>query len=136
MIPVHKINMGKFPSVQLSVLDGHGLATAKKDTAQMTIRIHAGIVPGLTHVAPKLGVYITSVLCVDRSRMTILMLLRKIRNHFPHNIQKIMLKIFQIKGIYIMGALLNHNRAGGMMRGNTTSSVFDSRCLHDLQNLL
>ena len=84
----------------------------------------------------KLGGWVEDILQVDRTGMAVLMLLREIRNHFAHNVKQVMLKIFNIKGIDVMRALLNHDAACSMMRGQRTGAVFHAGRLNNFQDLL
>ena len=60
----------------------------------MTISIHTGIITRL--------VYPTTVLSVDRTGMTVLMLLSKIGDHLSHDIEKVVLKVLKIERIDIV----------------------------------
>jgi hypothetical protein len=68
--------------------------------------------------------------------MTVLMLLTEIRNQLSHNIQQIVLQELQIEGVDIVGALLNHYGAGGMVGSHTYGTVLYAGSGNDLTNLL
>ena len=79
MIPVYEIDMCKFSAVKFAILNGHDFTASEEHASQMSVRIHACEISRLVNIA--------SVLQMNRSRMTILMFLSKVRNHFTHNIK-------------------------------------------------
>ena len=116
VIPVYKINVSEFSAVKHAVLYGHTLASAEEYGAQMSVRVHAREVARLVHVASELQMYGTG--------MAVLMLLFKVRYHFSHDIEQIVLQIFDIEAVYIVAALLYHDGARRMMRRDSYRSVF------------
>ena len=65
------------------------------------------------------------ILGVERTGMPVLMLLREIRNHLPHNVEQVVLEIFQIERIDVVGTFLHHDRAGGVVRRDAAGAVLD-----------
>ena len=94
----------------------------------MAVGVHAGEVAGLTHVAAELG--------VDRAGMAILMLLGVVRDHLAHDVQQVVLQELQIEAVDVVGALLNHHGAGGVMGRDADRAVLDAGCLDNLNDLL
>ena len=94
VIPVDEVDVREETEVELAVLDGEGLASAKEAAAEVTVCIHGGIVAGL--------VYVSTVLSVDRTGVTVLMLLSKVGDHFSHYVKKIVLEVFEVEGIDIV----------------------------------
>ena len=70
VVPVNEVNVSKLTAVKNAVLDGHGLASAEEAGTKVTVGVHRGEVAGLVNESTKL--------CVDRTGMTILMLLSKV----------------------------------------------------------
>ena len=89
VVPVDEVDVGELAAIQNAVLDGHGLAAAEEDRAQMTVGVHAGEVARLVHIAPELR--------VDRTGMAVLMLLGEVGDHLAHDVEQIMLQVFQIE---------------------------------------
>ena len=83
VVPVDKVDVSEQTEVELAVLDGKSLTSTKKYGTKMSVSVHAGIVARL--------VYVSAVLSVNRSGVTVLMLLSKIGDHFSHNIEKVVL---------------------------------------------
>ena len=127
MIPVDEINVGELAAVQRPVLDGHGLAPAEEHAAQMPVGVHAGIIAGLPDIPAELR--------VQRAGVAVLVLLGIIGDQPPHDIEQVVLEVFQIEGIQVMGTLLDHDRAGRMVRRDAAGAVFDAGRPHDLQHL-
>ena len=83
VIPVNKVDVREQTEVELAVLDGERFASAKEYGTQMSVGVHAGVVTRL--------VYVSAVLSVYRSGMTVLMLLRKVGDHLSHYVEKVVL---------------------------------------------
>ena len=66
--------------------------------------------------------------------MTVLMLLSEVRDHLAHDVQQIVLQVLQIEGIDVVGAFLNHNRAGGVMRSDADGTVLNAGLLYDFDD--
>lgn len=86
VVPVDEVDVREFAAVQNAVLDGHGLAAAEEDGAQMAVGVHAGVIARLVHIAAEL--------CVDGAGMTVLMLLGKVGDHLAHDIEQVMSSLF------------------------------------------
>lgn len=127
VVPVDEVDVREFAAVQNAVLDGHGLAAAEEDGAQMAVGVHAGVIARLVHIAAEL--------CVDGAGMTVLMLLSEVGDHLAHDIEQVMLQVFQIERVDIMGAFLDHDRAGGVVGRDADRAVFDAGFLDDLNDL-
>ncbi len=126
VVPVDEVDVREFAAVQNAVLDGHGLAAAEEDGAQMAVGVHAGVIARLVHIAAEL--------CVDGAGMTVLMLLGKVGDHLAHDIEQVMLQVFQIERVDIMGAFLDHDRAGGVVGRDADRAVLDTGLLDDLDD--
>ena len=83
VIPVDEVDMREKAEVEFAVLDGKRFASSKEHGTEMSVGVHTRIVTGL--------VYVSAVLSVYRSRMTVLMLLGKVGYHLSHNIKKVVL---------------------------------------------
>ena len=70
MVPVDKVDVRELAAIEDTVLDGHGLAAAEEDGAQVAVGVHAGVVARLIDIAAKLR--------MDGAGMTVLMLLGKV----------------------------------------------------------
>lgn len=126
MIPVDEIDVCELAAVQNAVLDSHGLAAAEEDGAQVAVGVHAGVIARLVHIAAEL--------CVDGAGMTVLMLLSEVGDHLAHDIEQVMLQVFQIERVDIMGAFLDHDRAGGVVGRDADRAVLDTGLLDDLDD--
>ena len=126
VVPVDEVDVREFAAVQNAILDGHGLAAAEEDGAQMAVGVHAGVIARLVHIAAEL--------CVDGAGMTVLMLLSEVRDHLAHDIEQVMLQVFQIERVDIMGAFLDHDRAGGVVGRDADRAVLDTGLLDDLDD--
>ena len=126
VVPVNEVDVCELAAVQNAVLDGHGLAAAEEDGAQMAVGVHAGVIARLVHIAAEL--------CVDGAGMTVLMLLGKVGDHLAHDIEQVMLQVFQIERVDIMGAFLDHDRAGGVVGRDADRAVLDTGLLDDLDD--
>jgi hypothetical protein len=93
----------------------------------VTVGVHRGKVAGLVYVSAKLR--------VDRTGMTVLMLLCKVGDKLSHNVKKVVLKELEIEGIDIVRALLNHYRAGGVVRSDANGTVLDAGLFNDVKNV-
>ena len=83
VVPVDEVDVRELAAVEDAVLDGHGLAAAEEDGAQMTVGVHAGVVAWLVHIAAKLR--------MDGAGMTVLMLLGKVGDNLAHDVEQVML---------------------------------------------
>ena len=127
VIPVDEVDVCELAAVQNAVLDGHGLTAAEEDGAQVAVGVHAGVVARLIDVAAKLR--------MDGARMAVLMLLGKVGDHLAHDVEQVMLQKFQIERVDVVRALLDHDRAGGVMGRDADRAVFDAGLLDDLDDL-
>ena len=127
VVPVDEVDVREFAAVQNAVLDGHGLAAAEEDGAQMAVGVHAGVIARLVHIAAEL--------CVDGAGMTVLMLLSEVGDHLAHDVEQVMLQVFQIERVDIMGAFLDHDRAGGVVGRDADRAVLDAGLLDNLDDL-
>jgi len=93
----------------------------------VTVGIHGGEVAGLVYVSAELSVYRTGV--------TVLMLLSKVGDHLSHDVEQVVLQELQVKGIEVVGALLDHYGAGGVVRNNSYGTVLHAGFLNDLVNV-
>ena len=73
---------------------------------------------------------------MERTGVTVLMLLLEIGNEFPHNVEQIVLQILEIETVDVVRAFLHHNRAGGVVRRDADRPVLHARRLDDLADLL
>ena len=94
VVPVDKVNVCEETEVQLAVLDGKRFASSKEAGAKVSVCVHAGVIAGL--------VYVSAVLSVDRTGVTVLMLLCKVGDHLSHNVEKVMLEILKVERIDVM----------------------------------
>jgi len=127
VVPVDEVDVREFAAVQNAVLDGHGLAAAEEDGAQMAVGVHAGVVARLIDIAAKLR--------MDGAGVTVLMLLGEVGDHLAHDVEQIMLQVFQIERVDVVGALLDHDGAGGVVRRDADRAVLDAGLLDDLNDL-
>ena len=127
VVPVNEVDVCELAAIQNAVLDGHGLTAAEEDGAQMAVGVHAGVVARLIDVAAELR--------MDRAGVTVLMLLGEVGDHLAHDVEQIMLQVFQIERIDIVGALLDHDGAGGVVRRDADRAVLDAGLLDDLDDL-
>ena len=127
MIPVDEVNVRELAAVQNAVLDGHGLAAAEEHGAQMAVGVHAGVVARLIDVAAKLR--------MDGAGMAILMLLGEVGDHLAHDVEQVMLQVFQIERVDVMRALLDHDGASGVVGRDADRAVLDAGFLDDLDDL-
>ena len=128
VVPVDEVDVCEQTKVKSAVLDGQGLATAEEYGTKVTVGVHGGVVAGLVDVS--------AVLSVDRTGMTVLMLLSEVGDHLSHNVEQVVLKILKVERIDIVRAFLDHYGAGGVMRNDGNGAVLNSRSLNDIQNLL
>ena len=127
MIPVDEVDVRELAAVENAVLDGHGLTAAEEDGAQVAVGVHAGVVARLIDIAAKLR--------MDGTGMAVLMLLGEVGDHLAHDVEQIMLQVFQIERVDIVGAFLNHDGAGGVVRRDADRAVLDAGFLDDLNDL-
>ena len=128
LIPVDKVNVCEFTAVKNAVLDGHGLASAEEYRAEVPVGVHARKVAGLVNVSAELR--------MDWSGVTVLVLLAEIGNELAHDVKQIVLKVFEVKAVDVVRALLYHDRAGGVVRGDAYGTVLYTGLLNDLADLL
>ena len=127
VVPVDEVDVGELAAIQNAVLDGHGLTAAEEDGAQVAVGVHAGVVARLIDVAAKLR--------MDGAGVTVLMLLGEVGDHLAHDVEQIMLQVFQIERVDVVGALLDHDGAGGVVRRDADRAVLDAGLLDDLDDL-
>ena len=127
VIPVDEVDVCELAAVQNAVLDGHGLAAAEEDGAQVAVGVHAGVIARLIDVAAELR--------MDGAGVTVLMLLGKVGDHLAHDVEQVMLQVFQIERVDVVGALLDHDGAGGVVRRDADRAVLDAGFLDDLNDL-
>ena len=127
VVPVDEVDVREFAAVQNAVLDGHGLAAAEEDGAQMAVGVHAGEVARLVHIAAEL--------CVDGAGMTVLMLLGKVGDHLAHDVEQVVLEVFKVERVDVVRAFLYHHRAGGVVGRDADRAVLDAGLLDDLNDL-
>ena len=127
VVPVDEVDVREFAAVQNAVLDGHGLAAAEEDGAQMAVGVHAGVIARLVHIAAELR--------VDGAGVAVLMLLGKVGDHLAHDVEQIVLEIFKLEAVDIVRALLHHYRAGGVVRGDGNGSVLYAGSLDNVNDL-
>jgi len=107
--------MRKFAAVHFAGFDRKCFAAAEKTAAQVAVGIHAGVIARFVHIPAELR--------VDGAGMAVLVLLRVIRNHLAHNIQQVVLEVFQIKTVHIVGSFLHHHAAGGVVGRDAAGAV-------------
>ena len=127
MVPVDEVDVRELAAVENTVLDGHGLAAAEEDGAQVAVGVHAGVVARLIDV--------TAELRMDGAGVTVLMLLGEVGDHLAHDVEQVVLQVFQIERVDVVGALLDHDGAGGVMGRDADRAVFDAGFLDDLNDL-
>ena len=114
-------------AIEDAVLDGHGLTAAEEDGAQVAVGVHAGVVARLIDIAAELR--------MDGAGVTVLMLLGEVGDHLAHDVEQIMLQVFQIERVDVVRALLDHDGAGGVVRRDAGRAVLDAGFLDDLNDL-
>ena len=127
VVPVNEVDVCELAAVENAVLDGHGLTAAEEDGAQMAVGVHAGEVARLIDV--------TAELRMDGAGVTVLMLLGEVGDHLAHDVEQVVLQVFQIERVDVVGALLDHDGAGGVMGRDADRAVFDAGFLDDLNDL-
>ena len=127
VVPVDEVDVGELAAIEDAVLDGHGLAAAEKHGAQVAVGVHAGVVARLIDVAAELR--------MDGAGVTVLMLLGEVGDHLAHDVEQIVLQVFQIERVDVVGALLDHDGAGGVMGRDADRAVLDAGLLDDLNDL-
>ncbi len=126
MIPVDEIDVCELAAIQNAVLDSHGLAAAEEDRAQMAVGVHAGVIARLIDVAAELR--------VDGAGVAVLMLLGKVGDHLAHDVEQVMLQVFQIERVDVVRALLDHDGASGVVGRDADCAVLDAGLLDDLND--
>ena len=126
MIPVDEIDVCELAAIQNAVLDSHGLAAAEEDRAQMAVGVHAGVIARLIDVAAELR--------MDGAGMAILMLLGEVGDHLAHDVEQVMLQVFQIERVDVVRALLDHDGASGVVGRDADCAVLDAGLLDDLND--
>ena len=66
--------------------------------------------------------------------MAVLMFLGKVGDHLAHDVEQVVLEILNIEGVDIVGALLDHHGAGGVVGDDGADAIFDARLLDDLHH--
>ena len=127
VVPVDEVDVRELAAIENAVLDGHGLTAAEEDGAQVAVGVHAGVVARLIDVAAKLR--------MDGAGMAVLMLLGEVRDHLAHDVEQVVLQVFQIERVDIVGAFLDHDGAGGVVRRDADRAVLDAGLLDDLNDL-
>jgi len=127
VIPVDEVDVCELAAVQNAVLDGHGFAAAEEHRTQVAIGVHARVVARLIDV--------TAELRMDGAGVTVLMLLGEVGDHLAHDVEQVVLQVFQIERVDVVGALLDHDGAGGVMGRDADRAVFDAGFLDDLNDL-
>jgi hypothetical protein len=127
MVPVDEVNVSKLTAVKNAILNGHGLASAEEAGTKVTVGVHRGVVTGL--------VYVSAELRVDRTGMTVLMLLCEVGDHLSHYVKKVVLKVLKVEGVDVVRALLNHYRASGVVRSDTYGTVLNAGLLNDVKDV-
>ena len=126
MIPVDEIDVCELAAIQNAVLDSHGLAAAEEDRAQMAVGVHA---------SSWLYDYQTIRLrYLGRTGVTVLMLLGKVGDHLAHDVEQVMLQVFQIERVDVVRALLDHDGASGVVGRDADCAVLDAGLLDDLND--
>lgn len=126
VVPVNEVDVCELAAVQNAVLDGHGLAAAEEDRAQMAVGVHAGVIARLIDVAAELR--------VDGAGVAVLMLLGKIGDHLAHDVEQVMLQVFQIERVDVVRALLDHDGASGVVGRDADRAVLDAGLLDNLND--
>ena len=127
VVPVDEVDMRELAAIQNAVLDGHGLAAAEEHGAQVAVGVHAGVVARLIDVAAELR--------MDGAGMAVLMLLGEVGDHLAHDVEQVVLQVFQIERVDVVGALLDHDGAGGVVGRDADCAVLDAGLLDDLNDL-
>ena len=128
MVPVDEVDVGELAAIQNAVLDGHGLTAAEEHGTQVAVGVHAGVVARLIDVAAELR--------MDGAGMAVLMLLGEVGDHLAHDVEQIMLQVFQIERVDVVRALLDHDGAGGVVGRDADRAVLDAGFLDDLDDLM
>ena len=118
VVPVNEIDMSEFAAIQDAVLDGHALAATEEDGAEVAVGVHAGEIAWLVDPAAELEVH--------RARMTVLVLDGEVWNHLAHDVEQVVLEVFEVEGIDVVRAFLDHDGAGGVMGGDDDGAVLDA----------
>ena len=95
VVPVDEVDVCELAAIEDAVLDGHGLTAAEEDGAQVAVGVHAGVVARLIDIAAKLR--------MDGAGMAVLMLLGEVGDHLAHDVEQVVLQVFQI----VRGKILN-----------------------------
>ena len=127
VVPVDEVDVREFAAVQNAVLDGHGFAAAEEHRTQVAIGVHARVVARLIDV--------TAELRMDGAGVTVLMLLGEVGDHLAHDVEQVVLQVFQIERVDVVGALLDHDGAGGVVGRDADRAVLDAGLLDDLDDL-
>ena len=127
VIPVDEVDVCELAQVQLAVLDGQGLASAEEHGAQVSVGVHGGEVAGLVNIAAEL--------CVDGTGMTVVSLVCEVGDQVTHDVQQVVLQELQVEGVEVVGAFLDHDGAGGVVRDHCHGAVLDAGLLHHLVDI-
>ena len=85
MVPVDEVDVSEFAAIQLAVLDGHGLAAAEEDAAQVAVGVHGSEVAGLVDV--------TAELSMNRAGVTVIALVGVVGDQVTHDVQQVVLQV-------------------------------------------
>ena len=127
MVPVDEVDVSEFATIQLAVLNGHGLAAAEEAGTQVAIGVHGGEVTGLVNIAAELS--------VNGAGVTVVALVDIVGDQTAHDVQQVVLQVLQVEGVEVMRALLDHDGAGGMVRNDAHSAVDDAGLGNDLHDV-
>jgi hypothetical protein len=73
---------------------------------------------------------------VNGTGVTVLMLFSEVGDHLSHDVEKVVLKIFEVEGVDIVRALLNHYGACGVVRNDSNGTVLNAGVLNHFKDLL
>jgi len=127
VVPVDEVNVSELTTVKNAVLDSHSFASAEEAGTKVSVGVHRSEIAGLVYESAKLR--------VDRTGMTVLMLLSKVGDELSHNVEKVVLKVLEVKRIDVVRAFLNHYGAGGVVRCDANGSVLNTGLSNDLEDV-
>ena len=67
--------------------------------------------------------------------MTVVALVCEVGDQTAHDVQQVVLQELQVEGVEVMGALLDHNGAGGVVRDHGHGAVLDAGLFDDLVDI-
>ena len=73
---------------------------------------------------------------MDGTGMAVLMLFGVVGDQLAHDVQQVVLQVLEVKGVDVVGALLHHDGAGGVVGGDADGAVLDAGSGDDLADLL